>query len=63
MNDPIDWAALKGKREKLAGCPDEQLVEHHIENWHRRLQLKEPQWEETLDLELLDLLQKMQTAL
>ena len=63
MNESIDWAQLKQRRRELAGSPDEHLIEQHMENWRRRLLRKEPDWEATLDRELVDLLHKIQTAL
>lgn len=63
MNESINWAELKQRRRELAGSPDEQLIEQHMENWRRRLLRKEPDWEATLDRELVDLLHKIQTAL
>ena len=63
MNESIDWAELKQRRRELAGSPDEQVIEQHMENWRRRLLRKEPDWEATLDRELVDLLHKIQTAL
>jgi len=63
MNESINWAELKQRRRELAGSPDEQVIEQHMENWRRRLLRKEPDWEATLDQELVDLLHKIQTAL
>jgi len=62
MTDTIDWAELKLKRQILAGLPDEQIMDQHMENWRLRLLRKESEWEQILDQELLDLLQRMQTA-
>lgn len=63
MDNHIDWAELKRRRQQMAGSPDEQLVERHMESWRRRLLRKEPDWEDTLDRELVELLHRIQTAL